>query len=100
MEPGPELVDAGVMIGTHDAFEIKRKLVSMASDRLPSVMGPKYTNIVISCLRCLDSEETNLFGTPAELQDQDGVVVGVWYIETVISIDQSKWEVSLTNCRY
>jgi hypothetical protein len=60
---------------------------------------PKYTNIVIFCLRCLDPEETNLLGTPAELQDQDGVVVGVRYIEKVISIAQSKGEVSLTNCR-
>ncbi|QGA19453.1 hypothetical protein EYB26_007142 [Talaromyces marneffei] len=86
MGPGPELVQAGVMIGTDDAFSIKRKLVSMASDRLPGLMGPRYTNIVISCLRCLDPEETNLFGTTAELEDQDGIVVGVRYIEKVIAI--------------
>lgn len=85
--PGPELVTVGmVVIGEQkdEAFVTKKKLVSMASDRLPGLMGPKYTNIVISCLRCLDPEETNLFGTPAELQDQDGIVVGVRYIESVI----------------
>lgn len=82
---GPELVNAGLVVGK-DPFAIKHKLVSMASDRLPGLMGPRYTNIVISCLRCLDPEETNLFGTTAELEDQDGIVVGVQYIEKVIAM--------------
>jgi serine/threonine protein kinase len=86
MELGLELIEAGVMIGTDDAFAIKRKLVSMASDRLPGLMGSRYTNIVISCLRCLDPEETNLFGTTTELEDQDGIVVGVQYIEKVVVV--------------
>jgi hypothetical protein len=74
------------MIGTDDAFAIKRKLVSMASDKLPGLKGPKYTNIVISWLRCLDPEESNSFGTTAELADQDRAFVGVRYIERVIAM--------------
>ena len=66
------------------AFEIKRALVSLAQLKLPSEMGLNYTEIVISCLTCLDRGESNLFGNEADLQDDDGIVVAVQYIEKVL----------------
>lgn len=85
MELGPEL-DIAAAKALKDpvraAFDIKRTLVSTANDRLPSRMGAKYTNLVVSCLSCLDLDETNFFGT--DLEDEDGIVVGVQYIEKVI----------------
>ncbi|KAI9874610.1 MAG: hypothetical protein M1830_009567 [Pleopsidium flavum] len=64
------------------AFEIKRILVDMAKDRLPSRIGKKYTEIVVSCLTCLD-KENNGFGDESDFVDEDGISVGVRYIEKV-----------------
>ncbi|TKA68936.1 hypothetical protein B0A49_05343 [Cryomyces minteri] len=64
------------------AFEIERILVEMAKDRLPSHMGKKYTDVVISCLTCLD--KNNSFGKEDEFMDEDGVEVGVRYIEKIL----------------
>ena len=65
------------------AFEIKRQLTDMALSSLPMSMGTKYANLAVSCLTCLDPDETNRFGKKAELQDEDGVIVGIQYIEKV-----------------
>jgi len=64
------------------AFEIKGILVDMAKDRLPSRIGKKYTEIVVSCLTCLDKED-NGFGDESDFVDEDGISVGVRYIEKV-----------------
>ncbi|KAI9849366.1 MAG: hypothetical protein M1830_007121 [Pleopsidium flavum] len=64
------------------AFEIKRILVDMAKDRLPSRVGKKYTEIVVSCLTCLD-KENNGFGDESDFVDEDGISIGVRYIEEV-----------------
>jgi hypothetical protein len=85
-KPGPELEIADAMTlkdKVKAAFSIKRILVEMAKSRLPSRMGTKYTSLVVSCLTCLDPDETNHFMDGADLQDEDGVVVGVLYIEKV-----------------
>jgi hypothetical protein len=66
------------------ATEIKRTLVDMASNRLPNKMGWKYTNIVLSCLTCLD-KANNGFGNEDQFMDEDRILVGVRYIETVRS---------------
>ena len=65
------------------AFDVKRQLVDLAKERLPSQMGHNYTHIVISCLTCLDPGESNVFGKESDLQDEDGIIVGVHYIEKV-----------------
>lgn len=46
-------------------------------------MGQNYTHIIISCLTCLDAGESNVFGSESDLQDEDGIIVGVHYIEKV-----------------
>lgn len=63
------------------AFTIKKQLVTMAKDRLPSAMGDRYTGLTVACLTCLDNGDSNTFGS--DVKDQDGIVVGVRYIEKV-----------------
>lgn len=64
-------------------FAAKRKLVTLAKDRLPSLVGDRYTDIVLACLCCLDGGEDNVF---SNVKDNDGIVVGVRYIENLISL--------------
>ena len=45
-------------------------------------MGDTYTEVVINCLTCLD-EDNEDFGNPEEFEDEDGVQIGVRYIEKV-----------------
>ena len=54
------------------AVEIKNILVKMAKTLLPSLVGLQYTDVVLSCLTCLDSEAMNMFATEKDLYDQDG----------------------------
>jgi len=54
----------------------------MAECQLPSKMGRVYTNIVLSCLTCLDPDNSR-FGDESYLTDDDGILVGVRYIEKV-----------------
>jgi serine/threonine protein kinase len=63
------------------AWEIKRLFIEMARDSLPSIMGIVYIDVVVSCLTCLDAKTTNLFGDEKDLYDQDGILVGVSFIE-------------------
>ena len=83
--PGPELLISH-LIGTDDqrraAAEIKTVLVGLARSRLPESMGRIYTDIVVTCLSCLD-RDNNGFGDEKEFQDEDGLLVGVRYIEKV-----------------
>ena len=85
-QPGPEL-DLNDALSMKDkvkgAFDIKRQLTDLALSSLPLSMGTRYANIVVSCLTCLDPDETNHFGKKADLQDEDGVIVGIQYIEKV-----------------
>jgi hypothetical protein len=60
----------------------KRLLISAAEHNLPAKMGTAYTKIVVNCLTCLDQDNED-FGDKSEFQDQDGVLVGVRYIEKV-----------------
>ena len=64
------------------AFAIKRRLTSLAQDRLPSAMGSRYAETVVACLTCLDRGE-NSFGDEEDFMDDDGILVGVRYIEKV-----------------
>ena len=85
-QPGPGL-DINEALSTKDkvkgAFDIKRQLTDIALSSLPMAMGTRYSDLVVSCLTCLDPDETNRFGSQAELQDEDGIIVGIRYIEKV-----------------
>ncbi|KAL8785896.1 MAG: hypothetical protein Q9195_008441 [Heterodermia aff. obscurata] len=64
------------------ASSLKRKFVKMARERVPSLMGHKYTQVVVSCLTCLDRDNDG-FGDEREFEDEDGLLVGVRFIEKV-----------------
>jgi len=63
------------------AFGIKRALVQLAQNELPSKMGRKYTETIVICLTCLDT--SNTFGDESEFLDENGILVGVRFIEKV-----------------
>jgi hypothetical protein len=67
-----------------NAFAMKDHLVSLCqSSALRAKMGTKYSKVVEMCLTCLD-EGNMYFGNEQEFQDEDGVLVGVRYIEKVL----------------
>jgi len=60
----------------------KTRFIELARTQLPKYMGTRYSDIVETCLSCLDPDN-NEFGEQEELEDADGVLVGVRYIEKV-----------------
>jgi hypothetical protein len=77
---------------------IKAHLESLAMTELPSRLGKRYTDIVLLCLRCLDENRGDenghcgdgfgfgfgIGGEGEEIVDEDGIVIGVKYIENVL----------------
>jgi hypothetical protein len=80
--PGPSL-DISLQ---HPAFRsptlMKEHLVALAERALPKRMGERYKDVVVNCLTCLDEDNMD-FGNPDEFVDEDGVLIGVRYIEKV-----------------
>jgi hypothetical protein len=87
------------------AMAVKSALVALASEMLPARMGRRYTDVVLLCLRCLDGEaEISQAGATGAgmggfggkggagsavvdeegFVDEDGIVVGVRYIERIL----------------
>jgi hypothetical protein len=86
VSPGPGL-PISELITTKDqrkaAIEVKAMLIEMARSRLPWLMGSIYTDVVVSCLTCMDKHNEG-FGDETGFEDEDGILVGVRYIEKVI----------------
>lgn len=61
---------------------VKGRFISLAQSQLPACMGTRYASIVETCLTCLDPDNTD-FGRQEEFEDEDGIRVGVRYIEKV-----------------
>ena len=76
------LLDVSIKDRRRRAFELKRGLIKLAKESLPTKMGRRYTEIVVMCLTCLDQTE-NSFGLETDLLDENGLLVGVRFIETV-----------------
>lgn len=66
-------------VGINDT---KDYLVRLYRERLSQNMGPKYRAVVETYLTCLDPENVD-FGDEREFVDNDGIQVGVRYIEKV-----------------
>lgn len=64
------------------AKRLKQTFTDLATHRLPAKMGQIYTDVVLSCLKCLDTNN-EAFGDQGKLEDEDGIEVGVQYIEKV-----------------
>ncbi|RSL76262.1 hypothetical protein CEP51_010132 [Fusarium floridanum] len=62
---------------------VKDHLVKLAQTELRECMGTRYSEIVETCLTCLDPG--NNFGDQQEFQDKDGIRVGVRYIEKILN---------------
>ncbi|KAK4166586.1 Serine/threonine-protein kinase-transforming protein Rmil [Cladorrhinum sp. PSN259] len=62
---------------------VKDHLVRVAKSRLPSRMGDRYTAVVVTCLTCLDPGNED-FGDPENMRDEDGILIGVRFIEKVL----------------
>lgn len=79
-----------------NAIANKKTLEQLAERELPYRLGRRYAEIVLQCLRCLDpgtgiEEDGKGFGvgigiddTQKEFLDEDGIVIGVRFIENVL----------------
>ncbi|KAI8628208.1 hypothetical protein F5Y19DRAFT_145087 [Xylariaceae sp. FL1651] len=65
------------------AVKIKEQLVDIAGSRLPARMGDRYTEVVITCLTCLDAGNED-FGDEEDMRDEDGILIGIRFIEKVL----------------
>ncbi|KAL4898768.1 hypothetical protein BDV59DRAFT_9744 [Aspergillus ambiguus] len=71
------------IIGNEFSIDVlKDRLLSLARGELRSVMGNMYSEVVVTCLTSLDPGNID-FGDESEFQDEDGIQVGVRYIEKV-----------------
>lgn len=66
----------------------KDHLVSLVRGRLRSRMGTRYAEVVETCLTCLDADIVD-FGDVREFQDEDGIQIGVRYIEKVSACNKN-----------
>jgi hypothetical protein len=67
-----------VYLGT----ELAGKLSSLSQEDLPRFIGSKYTQIVQTCLTCLEPDNED-FGDDKDFEHEDGISVGVRYIQKV-----------------
>ncbi len=56
--------------------------MKIAQEQLAPRMGRKYADITAVCLTCLDKND-NSFGDEKEFLDENGILVGVRFIEKV-----------------
>lgn len=61
----------------------KDGLVNLARTRLAPRTGDIYATVVLACLTCLDPGN-EAFGDEEDLKDEDGVLVGVRFIEQIL----------------
>ncbi|KAL8669335.1 MAG: hypothetical protein Q9168_006071 [Polycauliona sp. 1 TL-2023] len=81
--PAAVLGDHVAIAGIRRPILMKEHLVSLAQRELPVRMGERYTSVVVNCLTCLDEDNVD-FGDQSEFEDQDGILVGVKYIEKIL----------------
>ena len=78
----------GIYLQSHEfqnAMLMKKHLIGMAEKKLPTRIREKYKEVVVSILTCLDKENPD-FGNQKEFEAEDGVFIGVRYIEKVCSL--------------
>ncbi|KAK5702479.1 hypothetical protein LTR17_022276 [Elasticomyces elasticus] len=63
---------------------IKEHLVALARRKLPQLMGEIYTEVVVSCLTCLDEDSLDYGDGEDAGEKADDVLVGVRFIEQVL----------------
>ncbi|OQD94855.1 hypothetical protein PENSOL_c023G01260 [Penicillium solitum] len=71
---------------THLSVEnglLKDQYTKLAKEKLPIRMGEKYRQVVVNCLSCIDTTNKD-FGDESEFEDNDGILIGVKYIEKIL----------------
>lgn len=74
-------------------FELKRVLTELATSKLPSCMGDKYTSLITSCLSCLDKDSEFMDSDAIRDDLGDGIDLGARYVQRILR----RWKTSL--CR-
>ena len=74
---------------------MKEQLITITKERLASLVGDQYTNLVLACLHCLDPDsENNVFeGSASGARDDDEIGIGVRYIENVCNMKSERLRV-------
>ena len=84
--PASQLEISDLITSTRSGFgrasAFKERLRTLAETILPNTFGRKYSEVVLSCLTCLDRGNQD-FGYSVQYEDDDGILVGVQYIEKV-----------------
>lgn len=61
---------------------LKERLQSIAMSELASTIGERYSNVVMSCLSCLDNGDVR-FGDKDDFDDAHDILVSIRFMETV-----------------
>lgn len=86
---GPGVTTQGSDMGTRGVlFEAKELMEHLAKEKLPQAMGEKYSQVVLSCLTCLDEEDDDFGGDTVQQAaiDPEGILVGVQFNELVLGL--------------
>lgn len=75
-----------------NGYEVKDMLVTMAREMIPKRLGNRYAEVTISCLKCLDDDDDD---DNWDHLDEEGISVGVSYIEKVSPFNISRLGVEL-----
>ncbi|CAG7947060.1 unnamed protein product [Penicillium nalgiovense] len=70
------------ILGSGRGIYFQEHLLFLAKGELRKRMGTRYSDVVVTCLTCLDANNID-FGDEMDFEDADGIEVGVRYIEKV-----------------
>ncbi|KAJ5708650.1 hypothetical protein N7488_008451 [Penicillium malachiteum] len=79
---GAFLTDSGLS-DMVEGSSLKDHFMRLAKEHLPSRMGERYAAVVVNCLSCMDGTNED-FGDKREFEDDDGIQIGVKYVEKII----------------
>jgi serine/threonine protein kinase len=63
---------------------MQKRFIELAQEHVPVVLGSTMSKLIQACLTC--TEDESAFGERKDLEDADGIVVGMAYIKQVISV--------------
>ncbi|KAJ5442984.1 hypothetical protein N7445_004735 [Penicillium cf. griseofulvum] len=79
------------ILGMDRGLYFQKHLLFLAQGELRKRIGTRYSEVVVTCLTCLDPGNVD-FGTEADFEDDDGIEVGARYIEKVCRFNPSLME--------
>ncbi|WKT53719.1 hypothetical protein QSH57_004303 [Fusarium oxysporum f. sp. vasinfectum] len=84
--PAGDAASSGNIAARTIIFEAKDYMEKLAKERLPQAMGENYSQVVLSCLTCLDENNEDFGGDAAQqaAADPDGILLGVQFNELIL----------------